>query len=415
MQRTSGHNPASIRVNNRRLVLDILRHNGNEMTVTQISRRIQLSKTTLWKIVDHFVSENVVVNTGKAATTDEGGKKPELYQFNEFCGYIISIAIYGTHILLALADANARPFYKEKVFIHEDESLERIADIVSGFIRKWQQTSFPGQRKDARLLGIAIASTGVVDSATGRCSTASRFSSWGADAPVRELIEKKVPFKAPFFIDNYNRFLAFAEKSLGKGKDKKNIIAITAGSDGVGAGIIAEGVIKRGPQHLTGEIGHMCLNPFDEEVCHCGGRGCFEQLVSGERLIKKAESGQSDHANSLLYSEPEEGVTLQKVFDAANRGDSWAVALIDDVVKWFAIGLHNASLVFNPEIIIIAGDYRTAGPYFLRRLAEEMQTVSLIRMPKGIKIVYSDFDEDGVLLGAASYVLHEHFAHRYGY
>ena len=84
-------------------------------------------------------------------------------------------------------------------------------------------------------------------------------------------------------------------------------------------------------------------------------------------------------------------------------------------VSWFAIGLYNINLVFNAEIIIIAGDYRNAGPYFLKKLSEGTEHVSLLRMKKNIEIRYSTFDEGGPLLGGASYVLYDYFTERLEY
>ncbi len=410
----SGHNPSSLRVNNRRLVLEILRK-AEEITVSQICQSIHLSKTTLWKIMDHFVKSNLVICTGKAEASDEGGKKPELYRFNKDYGYIISIAIYGFCILLVLTDAKATIFYKETVFIDENKSLDHIVEIVSNFIRKWQEPGVANINIHAKLLGIVIASSGIIDPELGTCFTSSRFDSWPSEAPIKDLIRERVELKAPFYIDNYNRFFAFAEKSMGCAKGYQNIIDVVAGHDGLGAGIIADGKLKRGPRYLTGEIGHMCLNPNDVETCHCGGKGCFEQVVSCERLISKAEAGRKENPGSAIYGITADKIRLQMIFDAANAEDAWACQLIDEVIDWFAIAFQNISLVFNAEVIILSGDYRSAGAYFLRHLSEKVEKVSLVRMKKNIQIRYSSFDEEGALLGGASYVLHDYFANRFEY
>jgi N-acetylglucosamine repressor len=411
----SGQNPASIRVNNRQLVLDFLRSASRELTVPQISQAIDLSRTTLWKIMEHFVSSGLVVNTGKADSSDDGGKKAELYALNEYYGYVIAISTISTSIELALTDMYCRVFYREVVHIQEEEPFERVVSIIAQLVKTGQEPRFSGRRAGARLLGISLAQSGVVNTSTGEIITASRFQTWPMNAPLKTSIEQQVEFRAPVFIDNYNRFQAFAEKSLGVGRDKRNIIAVIAGHDGLGAGIIAENAIKRGPQYLTGEIGHTCINPADDELCHCGGRGCFEQQVSNERLLRKAEAGRTSNPESSLYRDDKPTVELQDIFDAANDEDLWARELLDEVVRWFAIGLHNTVLVFNPEIIVISGDYRYAGPYFLHRVREEMRKVSLIRMNKDVEVCYSMFDWEGPIIGGASYVLTDFFRNRLQY
>ncbi len=404
----SGHKQASVRISNRQLVLELLR-SSEEVTISQIAEQIHLSKTTLWKIIDHFIGENLVLPSGKAQASEEGGKKPDLFRFNERYGYVISISVFGTSIQCALTDAKAVIFYKEIIFIQKNEQLSRIIEIIAGFIKKWQEPSTIVDRH-AKLLGVVIAASGVVDSKNGIIFTASRFNSWEQHAPFRKLIEQQVELKAPFYIDNYNRYIAFAEKSLGCAKDKNNIIVITAGFDGLGGGIIAEGVLKRGPRYLTGEVGHMRLDPSDTEVCHCGGRGCFEQLISPQRMIRRAETLRNEYLDSMLYAPGAGAVTLKSIFSASNAGDKLACLLIDGVVEWFAMAIANINLVFNSEIYILSGDYRNAGPFFLRRLREKTEQQSLLRMEKRMDIRYSEFDDEGAILGGSSYALNQHFS-----
>jgi len=380
-----------------------------------MAEKVHLSKTTLWKIMDHFVQAGLVLNIGKDTATEELGKKPELYRFNESFGYVITITIYADSVLLALTDARATVFYKEVVYIRENEALDLIVDLVARFIARWQEPGAPNFPSSARLLGIVVACSGVVDSEHGKSMTSSRFHSWPTDAPIVDLIREKVEFKAPFFIDNFCRYFAFAEKTLGCAKDKANIIDVVALTQGVGAGIIAEGRMKRGPRFLSGEIGHMLLDPSDTEICHCGGRGCFEPLVSVQRLIAKAADGRAEHASSAIYADGEETPTLQAIFDAANAGDDWARELMDVVIRWFAVALGNANLVFNAEIVIISGVYTDAGPYFLDKLREEIESTSLLRLKRGFDIRYSTFDEEGALRGGASYVLHDYFDRKFEY
>ena len=411
-KKKDGQNPASVRINNRKSILNIIR-NSETVTVSRIAKEIQLSKTTLWKVMDHFIEQELIINMGKDMSSDEPGKKADLYRFNSSYAYAITIAIYEKTLLLALADSKARIFFKESVHLNEDESLEIIISTIADFIHKWQNPeNLPHERQKSRLIGIAIASSGVIDFQKGSCYTASRYHSWPVEAPIKEMILKEVDIEVPFYIDNYNRFYAFAEKTLGPYENEQNIIDIVTTDGGLGAGIMAEGKLKRGPQYLTGEIGHTRLNPNHTIPCHCGGYGCFEQMVDCRLLAKKAVEEKESHKDSIIYNSE---VTLQGIFDASNKGDSWARELLDGVIKWFAIGIQNVILVFSPEVVIISGDYRTAGPYFLETLQEQIEKISLIRMKKNIRIEYSRFDEEGSILGAASYVIHEYFNNIFGY
>jgi len=414
MSHVSGHQQSSLRINNRRLVLNILR-NSQDITVNRLAERIRLSKTTLSKIMDHFVQAKLALRVGKDNSSEEHRRRPELFRFNESYGYVITITVYGFAVLLALSNVRANIFYKEVVFIDDNESLESIVGLLTNFIARWQKPDAPNIPNGARLIGIVVASSGVVDSERGTSLTASRFHSWPTDAPLVDLIHERLEIKAPLYIDNYNRYFAFAEKTLGCAKDNRNIVDIVVGWDGMGAGIIADDRILRGPRFLAGEIGHMLLDPSDTETCHCGGTGCFERLVSVERLLRNAAKRSQAHESSEIHAGEGSQPSLQAIFDSANDGNVWAQELMDVVIRWFAIGIHNINLVFNAEVIIVSGVYRTAGRYFLERLSEEIGKTSLPRMKKNLDIRYSSFDEEGPLRGGASYVIQDYFGTRHEY
>ncbi|MBK5247705.1 MAG: ROK family transcriptional regulator, partial [Peptostreptococcaceae bacterium] len=312
------HNQSSVRINNRRLVLDFIR-SANFVTISQITAHIKLSKTTIWKIIDHLIQKNLVLEAGKAEVPDDVGKKPELFRFNEKYGFVISIAIFATSIYMTLTDARVNIFYKEIVHLQGNEPIDFVIEIISEFIAKKQETS-----SHSYLLGIVIGSTGVVDTKEGICYTAPKFTSWGGSIPIKKFIEDKITLLAPFYIDNSNRFYAFAEKSLGCAKDHRNIVDIVAGFDGVGAGIIAEDTLKRGPNFLTGEIGHLRLDPYEKTHCSCGGTGCFEQLISLQKLVNKAESYRKEFPESQIFTDSSKSITPKIIFQASNNGDPLA-------------------------------------------------------------------------------------------
>lgn len=402
---TKGQNPATIRRSNIRLMLDTIRKEG-QITIPELAQKVKLSKTTVWKTVDYFVQKQLVVNIGKAQSSEEGGKRPDLFQFNQEFGYVISIAIYGHYIACSLTNAQTEIFHQENISIPKNESLENVITIISTFISKWQ---IPSSRihPEMKLLGIVLAISGVVDTIEGKSLTASRFAQWTPGAPVLQMLTERINLLGPVYIDNYNRFSAYAEKTIGGYSDFNDLLILIASEDGLGGGLMQGGSLQRGYNNLIGEIGHMRINVNDKEICHCGGQGCFEQQVSLERLINSVITLKSQYPESPLFSL--ESLEIQSIFDYANAGDPLSKMVIDDIVQWYAIGLHNAMMAFDPELILIGGTYRTAGPYFIEQLRTQIQKVSLTRMNKKIHIHYAHFGIEGVLIGGASYVLDTFF------
>ena len=403
-----GNNPSSIRIHNRKKVLDILRNTESD-SVTHIAKEVHLSKTTICKIIDHLQQEKMIVNIGKDQTMEDRGKRPELYSFNKDFGYVISITIHSGYIVSALFDARGTVFYKEKISILKNAPLEEVIEILANFISQWQNPGEIQIKRGSKLLGIVVGSHGVTDTEKGVCFAAAKFNSWPANAPIKDLIEQKVSLKAPFYIDNYNRYYVLADKYFGNLIEYENIVDIVT-TGGVGSGIIIDDKILRGNKFLSGEIGHMSINPDYPEYCSCGGRGCFDQMVSQDRLLKMAKTDMENHRDSRIYHQNPADLTDLEIFEATNAGDSWARELMDDIIKWFAIGVQNIVLMFNPEIIIISGQYSKAGPYFLENLKEKVEQVSLTKMEKKTEIRYSSLsNEEGPLLGGAFFALQDYF------
>ncbi len=409
MPQKIGHKQSSIRKHNRQRVLDIIR-SCESITIPQLSKEIHLSKTTVIKIIEHLQSENLIINMGKDMSVEDRGKRPELYKFNQDFGYVISITIFGTYILAGLYNAEGTIFYKEKTSIHSNENLESVIAIIVKFIQSWQDPEALPNRNLSRLLGIVLASTGVTDTSQGVCFTASLFTSWPTNAPIKEMITREVDLKAPFYIDNYNRYFAFAEQQFGGFKEYSNLVDIVANHDGLGSGVIINNKILRGKKYLSGEVGHMILNPDFPELCTCGGRGCFHQLINVENLLNQVEPARTRRPDSHLFTITDRPLTIHDIFESADREDVLAREILNSVIKWFAIGIQNISLFFNPDVIIISGTYSQGGTYFLETLRKEVEKVSLVRMDKEIRIEYSTLDEEAPLRGAACYVIEDYFS-----
>lgn len=71
---------------NRKAILNILRNSG-EMSVAELSKRAKLSKATLMKIMNFYINKRLVVIKGKGKSTEEGGKRPNIFKFNADRGY----------------------------------------------------------------------------------------------------------------------------------------------------------------------------------------------------------------------------------------------------------------------------------------------------------------------------------------
>ncbi|MEI8093781.1 MAG: ROK family protein [Spirochaetales bacterium] len=409
----TGSKPKSLKDNNVRLALEIIRR-GEIVSVAGISEEIRLSKTTAKKIIDQLLARGFVVSVGKGESTDEGGKRPELYRFRPAYGYVVSAHITPDSIIVATMDLDAVILDREEYHTGAERDFDFILKKLLGMV-----ISLVGRRGEAsgRLVGFAIALPGLVDSQRGVSIFSPHFPIWGRDLPIAELFRKGLvsvlPTSAglPIYVDCTNRFQAIAERDRGLANGIENFMIIDALEEGLGAGIVLAGKVKHGAQSLSGEVGHLTLDSLNGPECICGNRGCFEALVSAKRMRARARSLLGTIASTVVTSaEACEALTLTQISDGASVGDPLSRELIRDVAHWFVVGLGNVVLVNDPELIIIQGEYVRAGEYFLTLLRDGMNHIGLPAVEKRVRIEASTMDENRGMVGGACLVINEFFS-----
>ena len=175
-----------------------------------------------------------------------------------------------------------------------------------------------------------------------------------ADLPLRTLLEDRL--QRPVSVDNDATCALVAEATIGAARGATDAILVTIGT-GIGGAILGGGVIQRGANGFTGEIGHMVVDP-DGPPCPCGRRGCWERFASGSALTRLGqEAAAAGRLEAVL--ERRDGrvsdVRGEDVTAAARGGDAGALAILDDFGRWMAVGLVNLTNAFDPELFVLGG------------------------------------------------------------
>lgn len=159
---------------------------------------------------------------------------------------------------------------------------------------------------------------------------------------------------------------ALGEMWQGGAKGCKDVIMVTLGT-GVGGGIIVDGKIVAGFDGAGGEIGHITIDPAEQETCNCGRRGCLEQYTSATGIVRLAKKKLAADARetALRNHEP---LTARDIFDEAKAKDAVALELVDEVCKILGAALSNIACVVNPEVIVIGGGVSKAGEILTERV-----------------------------------------------
>jgi predicted NBD/HSP70 family sugar kinase len=397
--------------NNIRRILALIRQH-DAFSVAEIAGAVRLSKTIVKKTIDLLDAMKLVLSAGKGLSTEDGGRKPGLYRFNRNFGFVISIHITPDSIIAVMTDLAADISYYKKQEVAGERGLDlvlgQLVGLIHGFVAMKASTS-------EKLIAIVIALPGLADSSRGVSIYSPHYPSWGRNVPFTQLLRDCLGdgYDVPMFIDCVNRYQAIAEREKGVAKGVANFIIIDALNEGLGAGIIIHGELVRGSQSLSGEIGHMTLNPVDGPMCICGNRGCFEAMVSARRLRDLIREARQLGVSSALFSDGSpEDLSIEQVCDMATKGDAFCMSLIDDVARWFVVGLGNVIMVNDPELIVIQGLYLTAGSSFLDRIRNGIKHVGLPDVEKQVRIEYSTLGEERGVIGGAVFAITDFYANR---
>jgi glucokinase len=102
--------------------------------------------------------------------------------------------------------------------------------------------------------------------------------------------------------------------------------------------------------------------------CPCGRRGCWERFASGGGLgtlaREAALAGNLQRVVALAGGDPED-VRGEHVTSAAESGDPDALAVMEDLGRWVALGLANLAAVLDPSCIVVGGGLAEAGEVLL--------------------------------------------------
>jgi fructokinase len=161
--------------------------------------------------------------------------------------------------------------------------------------------------------------------------------------------------------------LAVSEATDGAAAGRRVVFAVIMGT-GVGGGLVCDGRVHDGPQHIAGEWGHNILEA-DGPACYCGKRGCVETLISGPGLARDYAAHGGDaliDAQGIAAraaNDPVAEAAMQRFLDRFGRALSVVINILDPDAIVLGGGLSNierlysegcervARYVFNDELI----------------------------------------------------------------
>ncbi len=131
-------------------------------------------------------------------------------------------------------------------------------------------------------------------------------------------------------------------------------------SSGLGAGIVAGGVLLHGANPAAGEFGHNKVAAAQGVPCRCGDTGCLEAVAGGWAIVRALQQ----QGRSVRH--------LRDVAELAHDGDPEARRMVRDSGRHVGEGIAPAVNLLNPALIVIAGDMAGVHDIFVAGLRETL-------------------------------------------
>lgn len=363
---------------------------GVATTRTEVGRLTGLSRTAVASRVSALQARGLVSEREEAPST--GGRPPARLTFNADAGVVLAAAIGRSRTqlgvcnlagnVLAMADVD------QEIGIGPQDLMPDIAKRLEALLDE------SGHGPD-HVLGVGLSIPGTADTARG-CSLDSPIMSGWDSIPLAPYLTPLTG--APVLLDNDANAIAVSERR-GHREHFDDILLIKA-STGLGAGIVAGGILQRGAIGAAGEFGHTKTPAANGVACRCGDTGCLEAIAGGWALVRNLQK----QGRSVGH--------IRDLVDLALAGDPEARRLIRESGRQIGEVLAGAVNLLNPEVLVVGGDMSKAYDIFVAGLRETVYGNATALATRELRIMPSTHGEKSGVIGSAAMVLAEVLSER---
>jgi glucokinase len=320
---------------------------------------------------------------------------------------VVGVDLGGTNMQIGVVDAEGRIIgrCKRKTKAHEGRDTV-IKRLVEGVWRAMDDAKTPRER----LFGVGVGAPSAVDFERGVVIKAGNLG-W-EDLPLRDILAREFARDAGprdaalrVALDNDVNVAAWGEAQLGVARGRANMLAVWVGT-GVGAGLVLDGRLWRGPRHTAGEIGHVVLFPGGqpgfmtvEDICsRTGIVNAIRRLLPmhPESVLHRLISEKSDETGSIGSS------TIARAYE---KDDELARKVVDKSAEFLGVAIANIVTMLSIDCVVLGGGVTEAlGEPFVSRVRRSFDRTVFPSVLRKTDIVASSLNDDSGVFGAAMLV-----------
>lgn len=334
--------------------------NHSAISRAEIARKTDLTRATVSSLFDELDSQNYIKHLGRGKSTENGGRKPELYTINSHYGYIacFNLTYNSLYTIFLYIDGQEISYQRTPINDHQISSVIKIIEQQITHISKFDDT-------EQGLLGISFSIHAVVDNNRIKHSPYYDLQNIDLQKYFKNL------YRIPVHIGNEANLAAIFERDFIK--DNSDNFIVLSIHRGPGIGVIANHQLFSGFQGMTGELGSVKV---------LNSKGKYQELgniFSSDYLL--AHIMQANHCQIKNLEEAHQ-VVLKNI------------PSVNSILENFAYNtaqlVFNLQMLYGPEKILINSPIIEALPE-LGSLIQKYAKKSGIQIPitiiKGSKYV----------------------------
>lgn len=359
-------------------VLDLLL-DGRPRTRAEISRLTGLSRSTVTTHLEGLLRGGVVAPAGAAESS--GGRPPARVALNPTARLVVGIDLGATHGTAAVCDLTGAVLDARTTAVAVSDGPEPVLDAVLALVHAGLADL---GRAPADVAAIGVGVPGPVEHVSGRPVSPPIMPGWDrVDVPA--LVRARLD--APVLVDNDVNVLALGEHATWwPGADDLLYVKVATG---IGAGIVAGGVLQRGARGSAGDLGHVRVPWLPDSPRPADDQRDLEDVASGPAIAEQLRAAGLD------------ATTSADVVALVRAGDRTAMELVRQAGREIGAVLTTVVNLLNPSVVVVGGSVARAGEHLIAGVREVVYGRSIPLASQHLQIVPARGEADAGAQGAA--------------
>ena len=335
---------------NRMQVLKILKQRGPTSRI-DIAGMLELTRAAVTIITNEMIEQGIIQEIGEYKHVNEKaprGRKKILIDINHHYKFAIGVTVEEDVVSVGLSTLAGDVLDKRNAAVDQNTDRKDIYDFIERSIREVMSDNCLDK---SSILGIGF---GIFPTMYGQLNIDVNDGAPNYKR-VRDYVAKFTDL--PVVFDNSVKGTAMANIDFQKTKDpnRQNIAFLQYGTTmHFVVTNLNDPIVSY--DNRTGFVDKMIINPSATERCTCGRRGCVENELTPQAIIRKIGAVYSKEATPKLY-EATEGdrskLDLGLIYNSYVHDEMAVVKVIDSTLELTAVLLNNLYFSTNPQKIVL--------------------------------------------------------------